>query len=557
MLHLLFRVYGSVQRATTLPGIAGAWCVFTALSIPLVAAAIACARMLRVGLPSLWGAGFAKQSVRVVHWGEGEVVSSWQELRGAEEPLLVRGAAAEQEQLQQGSSSVDIARRVWAADFLLRETRFAEPGVRVRARTMRGGVERVMRYRREDGETVQQGRADALADTWLGLNWTRHSCDEWQMEFCTLADVLQPEPGAFRAVAVRATQIGFVHESGQKALLALAAAVCPSPGCDDHMLWMSSRGLSQQLHFDAIPNIIIHLHGPKYFLLVSPEAAMEDVLPALHPSQHQSQLQWATGQRPAAIPFHEGEELLWAELRPGDALLIPAFWGHQSFTPAAYAGWLLGSRSLPSVSFATWAYPNATLQEVRGAPGKDIGKLRGDVVRQVLAFCEQVSADRGGPPSMAARPAERWAALRSLGLELVGALQAPGLPVRLVESSEEFLRAWETWRWGPQLSAWGEAETEPPSPIPLSLCMVLPPAAVRQAAAAARQLADFLVGWAVTAAPRKVRHAVLRHEVRKILDRLPTYVFPEVWRQMRHSRRGRAHVLALMLRSFRGCGLPS
>ena len=162
------------------------------------------------------------------------------------------------------------------------------------ARGAQGAAAKIMRYSsRKDG--------DAYASDLLNSSWPRHAYDDWEFtEGTLLSSILRPQDDAYASFSAGAGTFSGPHPSGSKAATDLVTAICPF-GCprDGTLnvrphIWVASRGLGQQLHFDPQANIFFHLHGDKHVVLSPPAALIQHghLFPSMHPSRAQSQVGW-------------------------------------------------------------------------------------------------------------------------------------------------------------------------------------------------------------------------------------------------------------------------
>jgi hypothetical protein len=93
-------------------------------------------------------------------------------------------------------------------------------------------------------------------------------------------------------------------------------------------LWMGSKGVTAQTHFDMVYNIFLQVYGTKKFILFPPENCFAMyIFPRVHPQVRQSQVDFSN------VNVEEFENFKFVEpyeavLNPGDILLLPPDWFH-------------------------------------------------------------------------------------------------------------------------------------------------------------------------------------------------------------------------------------
>jgi hypothetical protein len=120
--------------------------------------------------------------------------------------------------------------------------------------------------------------------------------------------------------------------SGGEGLLRGSAAAA-----GDDALWLASAGTRAQLHYDTHDNLFRQLSGVKVFRLVSPVVHRFDhFFPSFHPAQRHSQLLHGGSSDQELAQEEEEQDGAVVELRPGDALFLPAFILHEVTTPVRH-----------------------------------------------------------------------------------------------------------------------------------------------------------------------------------------------------------------------------
>lgn len=96
-------------------------------------------------------------------------------------------------------------------------------------------------------------------------------------------------------------------------------------------LWLASPGLSNNAHYDAHWNYLVHVSGPKRIFMAPPKDAWNlHIYPRFHPGLRSSPIDL---RRPwddviAEFPSAGNARIMEVDLLPGDILLIPPFWIH-------------------------------------------------------------------------------------------------------------------------------------------------------------------------------------------------------------------------------------
>jgi hypothetical protein len=316
----------------------------------------------------------------------GKDFHSVEELLNRSTACLVKGLEADKHQAVIDQWSISHLQRLPKGSLKLRVTEGED-------------ATRVMRYNK-------MGPGDSLAKSFrektLGLVWPREAYDMWEFKDATLDDVINPDDDYYASFSSSAQNLRAPHPRGADAIDSLASAVCPygcpaefneqAGGRRDTLIWIASRGLGQNLHFDSNANIFFHLYGSKQVVVSPPDEIIRrgHLLPVNHPAERQTQLRWtsedpdrklagfnaAVGEdvdRPEPVYNQSREQV--AYLQPGDVLYLPAFWGHQTFSG-------LGG---PTVSLATWIFPAGGDPLARLAAGEVVERKRGVKVREMLA----------------------------------------------------------------------------------------------------------------------------------------------------------------------------
>jgi hypothetical protein len=144
--------------------------------------------------------------------------------------------------------------------------------------------------------------------------------------------------------ATPAIGLALLRESGVRQLA--AAAKASSRSQLQANIWLGSTGSITPLHLDASDNVFVQLQGSKRVWLLPPAASLHLTLEPLHSAGHRQLAEAAgpTGSRTRSLSTVEGRSRVlrggshqWrvAELGPGDALLVPAYWLHHVETVSA------------------------------------------------------------------------------------------------------------------------------------------------------------------------------------------------------------------------------
>lgn len=276
-----------------------------------------------------------------------------------------------------------------------------------------------------------------------------------------------------------------------------------------------------------------------------PQAMVDEahLFPTSHPAARQSQVAWDASEptraplgystllgedihRPA--PSYDASGELRVSLRPGDLLLIPPYWGHQTFT--SLAG--------PSTSFALWLFPHRDPSGASPTPKELRGKQ--------YDYSKDAAANLALSGVGSTNVIQAWAALRELGRLL--AIEVLG-----EESGRAVLRQWVSQRWRPQFGGLG-VQADAPLPARV-LCESTP--GLESSRDGARQLAKHvraLSSWS----PSVYRTSVERGEVQDILDWL-VGLMPQLrgiedeLRQDVNAPLTRAEMVVLLVRSLSEC----
>ena len=418
------------------------------------------------------------------------------DLLAVQEPVLVRGF---------DPATLAAAKHHWSPEKLRQTQLFSATA------SMTGGRKsqtRVMRYREQ---------LEPALDSRFGFEWPAHKYDNWDFHSATLDNTLDPpKRGAYEMFAKSVADLGQagVHQEGVGALYELIQPVCPF-GCPKNIkkmgtIWMQGRGLGQHLHFDIGANVFFHLAGRKTVILLPPEHVMNSthLMPSIHPAGRQSQLAWSSSESdrtvtgfstakqselvPVPYPYDVERRVT---LKPGDVLLIPSCWGHQTFTPKRYGA---------SVSFAMNFLPAVHPDTLPG--GKAPPMLKETLNAAVTAILTH--------SDILSKPAGSWSLLRELGRSVIRDLW----PDEHEQSA--FLREWHSQRWAPQYSSLG---ADPDWPLPTAVCQAPPAAAKEALAEATALLSAHCHNWgaqlgAGAAGP------YMRYEAGSVLDFMPTSV---------------------------------
>eukprot|EP01122_Echinamoeba_exundans_P007719 TRINITY_DN2433_c0_g1_i3.p1 TRINITY_DN2433_c0_g1~~TRINITY_DN2433_c0_g1_i3.p1 ORF type:complete len:472 (-),score=36.67 TRINITY_DN2433_c0_g1_i3:23-1438(-) len=96
-------------------------------------------------------------------------------------------------------------------------------------------------------------------------------------------------------------------------------------------IWMGSRGVTTQLHYDTNYNFHVQIDGKKSFVLFPPPAMQKVYLfPRIHPHFRRSQVNLDLVDQTKFGTFSAEflRDIVEVTLESGDALYIPPFWGH-------------------------------------------------------------------------------------------------------------------------------------------------------------------------------------------------------------------------------------
>lgn len=409
---------------------------------------------------------------------------------------------------------------------------------------------RIMRYSTRRKDAAKEG-VSVFFDGHLNLTWPRHDYDAWEMEDSSFdAGVLRPDPSRSGSFSTGINAFRGAHDRGVEPAGRLERLACPF-GCPDEierqsLLWMASRGLGQQLHFDGFSNLFFHLHGAKAVVLAPPDAVVDTahLHPEMHPASRQSALAWdAANPSRVAIgystplgddvdrkqPAYPRSRERVAQLSAGKVLYIPAYWGHQTFT-APDAG--------PSISLALWYYP--VHRDPRGVDPSP-GKARGNNAR-VLESAIMPLLQRAGSAGQA------WAIMRALGISAIAALLDGDSNSKRM-SSVGFAQHWEAQRWRP---LYGGLGVNASAQVPAVLCETVREADAVEAAA--RKVAEHHRGIAEWNAPA-LHATVRRNEAGNILDSLVSWM-PRLNLRLDLEAAGVSmppEQLSLLIRSFYMC----
>lgn len=413
---------------------------------------------------------------------------------------------------------------------------------------------RVMRYNKMGARDTP---ASSFRSKVLGLVWPREAYDMWEFKDATVENVINPDENWSASFSANSQVLRMPHPKGADAIDALAGAVCPygcpgefgeqAGGRREALIWIASRGLGQNLHFDSNANLFFHLHGSKQVVVSPPEEIIRHghLLPVNHPAERQTQLLWtsedpdrtlagfntAIGEdidRPQPTYNQSREQV--AYLQPGDVLYLPAFWGHQTFSGPGG----------PTVSLATWIFPAGGNPLGRLQAGESLEKKRGLRGREKLAEATN-EASRVEPAATQKDSYAQWGALRWLAFRLAE---------ELFENGEEVVREWHDQRWRPQFGGLGiDASAE----LPAAMCQEVKWSAsthVQQIAEAMREE----VSWYL----EEHREVVLFQNLGNHLDWFAAHATSKVLKSEFEGKgsamKGRpAAQLGLVLASFVGC----
>jgi hypothetical protein len=389
-------------------------------------------------------------------------------------PCLVRGLE---------SANIAEVTKSWSPSTILRLPH-ARGRVTLRA-TEEPNHTRVMRYSNRNLENSKTAFNSKL----LGFEWPRGQYDQWEFAAHTMFDVLNPQAGFSASFSASSDTFRAPHPSGAAAIDAVASEFASPHGeTQENLLWMASRGLGQQLHFDSSHNLFFQLHGVKHVVMCPPEQVMRraHLYPGGHPAQRQSQILWsgedsdrhvvgfgtdAHGDTERPPPTYNASLEQVAYLRSGDVLYMPALWGHQTFSE-------LGE---PTVSLALWYYPDSPDSPISAA-----------IAEKDRAVDHAVRLSSKGTRDVA----EQWAAVRELGLRVAAHLLArDGVPLGDEEVGNA-IAEWQSQRWRPQFGALGievrsNAYKDAP-PLPDLVCRPLRASSKQTVDASASTLASVI-----------------------------------------------------------------
>jgi len=208
-------------------------------------------------------------------------------------------------------------------------------------------------------------------------------------------------------------------------------------GTSMEQFWLSSHGVTAQLHYDLEDNFLVGVHGRKKVTLFPPSALGSVCLhPAVHPSNRQSQADVgpalaasfggaADAKCPSFSDAKNTQQAISLVLHPGDVLLLPCYWLHHIEAVAP---------SEISISYNVWYR----------SPHRVAHEKMHDVMRR--SWTSEVQ-------SFASTDAEVQAACRLL---LRAVLEA-AFP-DAVSWQRAVQRGWQQ-RWAPLRAAWPRAKT--------------------------------------------------------------------------------------------------
>ena len=297
----------------------------------------------------------------------------------------------------------------------------------------------------------------------------------------SIGTVLNPDNDWSGSFSTSAAMLRPPHPKGVDAIEALAETVCPygcpnefseeNGGRRDTLIWIASRGLGQNLHFDSNANLFFHLYGSKQVIIAPPDEIIRraHLLPVNHPAERQTQLLW-DGEDPdrklkgyssdvgddtdrPAPTYNQTREQI-AFLEPGDLLYMPAFWGHQTFSE-------LGG---PTVSLATWIFPAGGDPLSRLTKGEMPEKDRGNKGRAAVA-----SAANGASALKRLMVKKdgysKWGAVKFMLYSLAAEIFAGD--AENLSAGKAIIQEWHDQRWRPQFGGLG---IDPNVALPEDLC---------------------------------------------------------------------------------------
>eukprot|EP01052_Picozoa_sp_SAG31_P041853 SAG31_NODE_6464_length_2007_cov_1.645702_1_plen_230_part_00 len=191
---------------------------------------------------------------------------------------------------------------------------------------------------------------------------------------------------------------------------------------------------------------------------------------------------------------------LVVRMQSGDALYMPAYWGHQTFSGLA----------APTVSLACWFFPVAV--DPTSRPGRNANSERD--LRQIKPRREAAFRRLG-----ASSPGIQWTGLRTLIQTLADKMAGKVLqPVDndAVQSGSTLLRRWVEQRWRPQFGGLGLQPTASP---PAALCEAASDEVTRAADKAADEIIaslDAMAGWHLP----EHRRPILEYETCNVFDEI-------------------------------------
>ena len=360
-----------------------------------------------------------------------------------------------------------------------------------------------------------------LSPALLGIRWPLDSAAQaWDWKLARLHDVLS-SPGLSCSLDVDADFNS--TEPLRVAVDDLAQAICPH-GCPETgltkqtQLWLASGGVGHGNHFDAISNVFFHLHGTKRVVLCSPEEILKHghLFPSAHPSARHSQVQWSSAlpdvrqilDFPNAVkPDFNVSAQLHVTLHPGDALYMPAFWGHQTFP---------GPDNTPTISLAFWfstpaSNPYSVPTSLQSVSTRE--HIAEDFGSEIYNAMERA---RRTATRIAKTPSERWAALRLLAARVADTLSDRPVAEEHCVGSDDAILRWDTQRWRPLL---GDLGVVVPAPLPASVCQSASQSAETMAEKAATELVRDLE-WAAGSSFAADRAAVRSYLFDDFMDHL-------------------------------------
>ena len=279
----------------------------------------------------------------------------------------------------------------------------------------------------------KRSKESGFENSALSLTWPQTAYDAWAFKKSTLEELFQPKDDYSASFAADVSILEKPHPKGADAAKAIAEAVCPW-GCPETIgrstvVWMESRGLGQQLHYEQQPVLFVHLHGKKTVVASPPSEMVRrgHTFPSVHPNRRQSQLGWssedwdrdvagfsAEGGGAAEIRYNTSTEVV-AHLGQGDTLYVPAFWGQQSFA----------GLDAPVVTLGLELFPAAVAPDARpanrgawgtilaGPPDGSEPEVRGERQRKATQEAIQMALEGADTPQL------KWAGIRQFGASLM------------------------------------------------------------------------------------------------------------------------------------------